>query len=433
MAGLRAVYKKNRGGSLHLLFAGKGLPSAIKTRRLLKSLFTAEKQRIKPYGDLVRRIEILREEISAIEDLCAAKQRLIASSETQKDKIQAQAAQEADKLRQEEKDLLRLLDKQQDRKLPYFAYHDNDKKSKQIHLMQDKGQLPPPTAGQTVSSPGMYREDGHLWLDSHGITIKASSVTMFHRKDGKDYTLNLIDTPGHVDFAYEVSRSLRACEGAVLLVDANQGVEAQTVATFNQALEHDLEIIPVVTKIDLPDSRPIETMEEMEHTFGLDAMDILAVSGKSGKGVPELLDEIIEKVPPPANNPDKPLRGLIFDSFYDDYRGVIAFIRLVDGSVSKGDEVVMASSGGSYEALELGIFTPRMQPKETLNCGDVGYIVTGIKDIRNVKIGDTIMRKQQPAEEPLAGYVEPKPMVYCGLFPQDNDDLDTLRSALERL
>lgn len=283
------------------------------------------------------------------------------------------------------------------------------------------------------------REFHELMLDDmelereRGITIKASSVTMFHEKDGHRYTLNLIDTPGHVDFAYEVSRSLRACEGAILLVDANQGVEAQTVATFNQALDHDLEIVPVVTKIDLPDSRPIETMEEMEHTFGLDAMDILAVSGKSGKGVPALLDAIIEKVPPPPNNPEKPLRALIFDSFYDDYRGVIAHIRVVDGSVTKGDRIVMASTGRSYDALDVGIFTPGMRSQPGLGCGEVGYIVTGIKDIRDVKVGDTIMLKDRLAEKPLPGYREPKPMVYCGLFPQDNDDLDTLRSALERL
>jgi len=266
-----------------------------------------------------------------------------------------------------------------------------------------------------------------------GITIKASCVTMLHRANGRDYRLNLIDTPGHVDFSYEVSRSLRACEGAVLLVDANQGVEAQTVANLEQARAQGLTIIPAVTKIDLPDARPIEVMAEIEQTFGIDPDDILAISGKTGEGVDELLEAIVARVPPPTGEPDGPLRALVFDSFYDPYRGVVAFVRLVDGQVRTGKQIVLMSSGRSYEVGELGVFGPQMMVQDELRCGMVGYLIAGIKDIRDVTIGDTVTLKERPAVEPLPGYREPKPMVFCGLFPQDNGDLPTLRLALDKL
>ncbi|MFO7958819.1 MAG: translation elongation factor 4 [Candidatus Brocadiia bacterium] len=266
-----------------------------------------------------------------------------------------------------------------------------------------------------------------------GITIKASSVSMYHSVGGEEYQLNLIDTPGHVDFSYEVSRSLKACEGAILLVDSNQGVEAQTVANLDQARAEGLTVIPVVTKIDLPDSRPIDTMVEMEETFGFDPDDILAVSGKTGEGVEELLETVVERIPPPKGDPDAPLRALVFDSFYDRYQGVVTLVRVVDGSVNVGDRIRMMGAGKSYEVSRLGIFRPGLTPQEMLGCGQVGYIMAGIKNIREVRVGDTVTHQEAPAERALTGYQEPKPVVFCGLFPQDNDDLPTLRSALEKL
>jgi len=283
------------------------------------------------------------------------------------------------------------------------------------------------------------REFHDLMLDDmelereRGITIKASCVTMAYEADGVEYRLNLIDTPGHVDFSYEVARSLRACEGAVLLVDANQGVEAQTVANFEQARSNGLTIIPVVTKIDLPDSRPIETMAEMEQTFGLDADEILAVSGKTGEGVDELLRAVVERVPVPGGRPSDPLRALVFDSYYDEYRGVVVYVRVVDGRVETRQRVRMVGLGRSYEVAELGVFRPLMTPTAALECGQVGYLMAGIKNIRDVRVGDTVVLEDGPAAEPLPGYREPKPMVYCGFFPEDSEDLPALRSALDKL
>jgi GTP-binding protein LepA len=283
------------------------------------------------------------------------------------------------------------------------------------------------------------REFHELMLDDmelereRGITIKASCVTMLYEPAGQQWRFNLIDTPGHVDFSYEVSRSLRACEGAVLLVDANQGVEAQTVANLQQARAHGLAVVPAVTKIDLPDSRPIETMAEMEQSFGFDAEEILAVSGKTGEGVEELLEAVVERVPAPAGDPDGPLRALVFDSFYDEYQGVVLYVRVVDGRVALGQRIRMMGSERDYEVSGVGIFAPAMTPREELLCGEVGYLTAGIKNIRDVHVGDTITLCERPAGEPLPGYREPKPMVYCGFFPQDNDDLPGLRSALEKL
>ncbi len=251
-----------------------------------------------------------------------------------------------------------------------------------------------------------------------GITIKASCVTMFFTVEGREYRMNLIDTPGHVDFSYEVSRSLRACEGAILLVDANQGIEAQTVANLDQARSNGLYIIPVLTKIDLPEAQPIEVMVEMEQTFGFDPDDMLAVSGKTGEGVEELLTAVVRKVPPPQGDPTAPLRALIFDSYYDDYKGVVAFVRVVDGEVRKGQVIKMLGSGRAEEVTELGIFRPDMSQQEKLGCGQVGYLIAGIKNIRDVQIGDTVTLKENPAATSLPGYREPKPMVYCGFFPR---------------
>jgi GTP-binding protein LepA len=266
-----------------------------------------------------------------------------------------------------------------------------------------------------------------------GITIKASCVTMLHQAEGRSYQLNLIDTPGHVDFSYEVARSLRACEGAILLVDANQGVEAQTVANLEQARAQKLTVVPAVTKIDLPDARAIEVMAEMEQTFGFEPDEILAVSGKTGEGVQELLNAVVRRVPPPKGDPQAPLRALVFDSLYDDYRGVIAYVRVVDGQLREGLRIRMMSSGRNHEVTELGVFRPAMARQAVLDCGMVGYVMAGIKDLRDVKIGDTITRHDEPALERLPGYREPKPMVFCGLFPQSNEDLPALRYALEKL
>ncbi|NLW49818.1 MAG: elongation factor 4 [Candidatus Brocadiaceae bacterium] len=283
------------------------------------------------------------------------------------------------------------------------------------------------------------REFHELMLDDmdlereRGITIKASCVTMFHPSGSAQRRLNLIDTPGHVDFSYEVSRSLRACEGAVVLVDANQGIQAQTVANLDLALSHGLTIIPAVTKIDLPDARPIETMDEMEQTFGFDPDEILAVSGKTGQGVTELLEAIVQRVPAPGGDADGPLRALVFDSFYNEYRGVVLFVRVVDGSIEPGQVIRLVGSGRECEVTEVGIFRPAMEAQDRLGCGEVGYLMAGVKNIRDVRIGDTITLRDRPTPQPLPGYREPKPMVFCGLYPQESGDLGALRSALEKL
>jgi len=284
------------------------------------------------------------------------------------------------------------------------------------------------------------REFRELMLDDmelereRGITIKASAVSMFYEKDGVEYLLNMIDTPGHVDFSYEVTRALNACEGAILLVDANQGVEAQTIANLNLARREGLVIVPAVTKIDLPNSRPIETMLEMEASLHIDPDQILAVSGKTGQNVEALLEAVIERIPPPPKGSGgESLRALVFDSFYDEYRGVVIYIRVVDGTVRTGDKIRMMRSGRRHEVMETGIFRPRMTPRDSLSQGEVGYLIAGIKDIREVKIGDTVTGEDAPASIPLKGYEEPKPMVYCGLYPENGEDFETLRSALEKL
>ncbi|MDI6872939.1 MAG: translation elongation factor 4 [Actinomycetota bacterium] len=267
-----------------------------------------------------------------------------------------------------------------------------------------------------------------------GITIKAQAVRMeWSPEPGDVYRLNLIDTPGHVDFSYEVSRSLAACEGAVLLVDAAQGVEAQTVGNAYLAVEAGLSIIPVVNKIDLPAADMEGTSMELADLLGVDPAEVMGVSAKTGEGVEELLRRVVEEVPPPGGDPELPLRALVFDSSYDTYRGVVAFIRVMEGRVAKGDRVLFMASGTRAEVDEVGYFSPDMTSCQELEAGDVGYIITGVKDVSRIKVGDTVTGYDRPAAEPLPGYREPKPMVFAGIYPVDSDDFQELEEALQRL
>src|ERR671929_689714 len=262
-----------------------------------------------------------------------------------------------------------------------------------------------------------------------GITIKAQAV----RVEWKGHQLNLIDTPGHVDFTYEVSRSLQACEGALLLVDAAQGTQAQTLANAWLAIENDLEIVPVVNKIDLPQASPDAAAAELADLVGDAADHVLRISAKTGEGVADVLDAIIERIPPPSGDPEAPARALIFDSSYDQYRGVIAFVRVVDGRCSPREPLRAMALGTRFEAEELGFFAPTRRESSTLEAGEVGYVITGLKDVSKLRVGDTITSERRPATEPLPGYKDVKPMVFAGLFPTDSDDYPDLRDALERL
>jgi GTP-binding protein LepA len=266
-----------------------------------------------------------------------------------------------------------------------------------------------------------------------GITIKARAVTIWHEYQGKRYQLNLIDTPGHVDFHYEVEKSLQACEGALLLVDAAQGVEAQTVANAYLAVENDLAIVPVLNKIDLPQARPDEISEEIEHSIGIEATDALHVSAKTGMGVGEVLDAVIEQIEPPKGSPDDPLRALIFDAVYDEFRGVIVYMRIVDGKISKRDRVFMMGTEKIFEAIEIGRFTPHMSPADTLAAGEVGYFISNIKTLGDVRIGDTITIHKGEEVEMLPGYREPAHMVYADFYPTATGDFEHLREALQTL
>src|SRR5690242_9309206 len=268
-----------------------------------------------------------------------------------------------------------------------------------------------------------------------GITIKAQAVRVFYTaQDGETYQLHLIDTPGHVDFTYEVSRSLAACEGALLVVDASQGVEAQTVANTYLAIDSGLELIPTMNKVDLPGAEPERVGEEIAELIGEDPDEVRRISAKTGEGVNELLEEIVKRVPPPHGDPDAPPRALIFDSEYDQYRGVIAYIRVVDGTFKKGETVRAMAAGTEAEIDDIGFFTPAQLPAEQLSAGEVGYLITGIKDVTTLRVGDTLTTKaRNAAEQPLPGYRDVKPMVFCGLFPMNNDDYPELRDALEKL
>ncbi len=266
-----------------------------------------------------------------------------------------------------------------------------------------------------------------------GITIKAQNVRLPWQVDGTDYVMHLIDTPGHVDFTYEVSRALEACEGAVLLVDAAQGIEAQTLANLYLALDKDLTIIPVLNKIDLPAADPDRYAAELAHIVGCDPSEVLRVSGKTGVGVPELLNEVIRQVPPPVGDADAPARAMIFDSVYDTYRGVVTYVRVVDGKLTPREKIKMMSTGATHELLEIGIVSPEPKPTSGLGVGEVGYLITGVKDVRQSKVGDTVTHARGGATEPLTGYREPRPMVYSGLYPVDGSDYPDLRDALEKL
>jgi GTP-binding protein LepA len=267
-----------------------------------------------------------------------------------------------------------------------------------------------------------------------GVTIKASAVRMsYTASDGQEYEINLIDTPGHVDFSYEVSRALQSCEGAVLVVDATQGIEAQTLANLYLALEADLEIVPVVNKIDLPAAQPVDVAEEIENLIGIPGEDVIAISAKTGANVEQVLEAVVRTVPPPSGDPNAPLRALVFDSHYDAYKGVITYVRVFDGTIRDGDWIKMMSTNVTVEPLELGIFSPRMKAVEELTAGEVGYIATGLKTVREARVGDTITLRERPAAEPLPGYQAVKPMVFAGLYPTEGEDYELLKEALEKL
>ena len=308
-----------------------------------------------------------------------------------------------------------------------IAHIDHGKSTLADRLIEETGSLTKrEMQAQVLDSMDLERE--------RGITIKAQSVRLLHTaKDGQEYTLNLIDTPGHVDFSYEVSRSLAACEGALLVVDAAQGVEAQTLANVYLALEHDLEIIPVINKIDLPSADPERVKREIEDVIGLDASDAILASAKSGIGIQDILEAIVEKIPAPPDHSDKPARALIFDSRFDSYKGAIAYVRVQEGSLKVKDTIRMMHSSKDFEVTELCVFTPHLLPVQELPCGSVGCVAASIKNVRDCRVGDTITKADNPAEEPLPGYRKAVSMVYCGLYPTDSKDYENLRDALEKL
>ncbi len=267
-----------------------------------------------------------------------------------------------------------------------------------------------------------------------GITIKSKPVNMrYLAKDGQEYELNLIDTPGHVDFSYEVSRALAACEGALLVVDATQGVEAQTLANTYMALDHDLEIVPVINKIDLPSAQVEETRKDIEDEIGLDAADAPAISAKQGIGIEDVLEAVVQRIPAPGGAEDKPLKALVFDAKYDNYRGAICYVRVVEGRVFPGMRMRLMQSGAEFDVVEVGVFDPGFRPREALLPGEVGYISASIKDVRDTRVGDTVTNASDPASAPLPGYKEVQPVVFCGIYPADGADYDNLKDALEKL
>ncbi len=318
------------------------------------------------------------------------------------------------------------MDLHQIRNFCIIAHIDHGKSTLADRLLEVTG---------TVASREMQEQllDDMELERARGITIKARAVSMPYRYQGANYELNLIDTPGHVDFQYEVSRSLACCEGALLVVDAYQGVEAQTVANAYAALEHDLTIIPVVNKIDLKHARLEEVVEEMEHSLGIDPEDVIPVSAKAGIGIDSLLAAILERIPPPTGNPDSPLQAMVFDSHYDSYRGAITYVRLRQGRLATRSKIRFCGTNRSYDVLELGRFRPKQEACDTLHSGQVGYIIGNIKSIDDVHIGDTVVAASDLETPPLPGYHPPKRMVYCGLYPADGQDFAELRDALEKL
>lgn len=281
------------------------------------------------------------------------------------------------------------------------------------------------TAGQMLDDMDLEKE--------RGITIKSHAIQMNYNKDGQDYVLNLIDTPGHVDFAYEVSRSIAACEGCLLVVDSTQGVQAQTISNLYMAIEHDLEIIPVLNKCDMPNSMPEEVEDEIIELIGCKREEIIRASGKTGEGVDDILRAVVERIPAPVGDPDAPLQALIFDSVFNSYRGIIAYFKIVNGTIKSGENVLFVNTERQYKADEVGVLKMELSPRQSLGCGDVGYIVSGIKTATEVKVGDTITSVERPCTEAIAGFEEVKPMVFAGVYPIETEDFELLRASLEKL
>ena len=281
------------------------------------------------------------------------------------------------------------------------------------------------TEGQMLDDMDLEKE--------RGITIKSHAIQMNYKMDGQDYVLNLIDTPGHVDFAYEVSRSIAACEGCLLVVDSTQGVQAQTISNLYMAIEHDLEIIPVLNKCDMPNSMPEEVEDEIIELIGCKREDIIRASGKTGEGVDDILRAVIERIPAPEGDPDAPLQALIFDYVFNSYRGIIAYFKIVNGSIKSGENVIFVNTGKQYKADEVGVLKMDLSPKKQLSCGDVGYIVSGIKTATEVKVGDTITTVERPCDKAIEGFEEVKPMVFAGVYPIETEDFELLRASLEKL
>ncbi|MCM3712795.1 translation elongation factor 4 [Halalkalibacter oceani] len=321
----------------------------------------------------------------------------------------------------------RLARQSKIRNFSIIAHIDHGKSTLADRILEKTGALTErEMKEQTLDAMDLERE--------RGITIKLNAVQLtYTAQDGEEYIFHLIDTPGHVDFTYEVSRSLAACEGALLIVDAAQGIEAQTLANVYLALDNDLEILPVINKIDLPSAEPERVKQEVEDVIGLDTSDAVLASAKNGIGIEEILEQVVEKVPAPTGDPEAPLKALIFDSLYDSYRGVVAYIRIVEGTVKPGQKIKMMATGKEFEVTELGVFTPKAEKRDELTVGDVGFLSAAIKNVGDTRVGDTITGADNPAPEPLPGYRRMNPMVYCGLYPIDTNEYNDLREALERL
>jgi GTP-binding protein LepA len=319
------------------------------------------------------------------------------------------------------------MDQSRIRNLCIIAHIDHGKSTLTDRLLEATGTIEPrEMVEQVMDQMDLEREKG--------ITIKAKAVRMLYRaRDGNEYELNLIDTPGHVDFTYEVSRALAACEGAILVVDATQGIEAQTLANLYLALDHNLAIVPVINKIDLPSARPDEVARDIEKLLNVPNDQILRASAKLGIGTTEILEAIVARIPPPAGDVTLPLRALIFDSKYDAYKGVVAYVRVVDGELRKEEKLRLMSSGLEVDALEVGVFRPRMVAGESLRAGEVGYVATGLKNVRDIRVGDTITHSHRPAATALPGYRPAKPMVFAGFYPVEPNDYLLLRDALDKL